>query len=249
MEMQVVTNRPQFMNKSLQKATNLIMALGEQVRSKQFDIASILAEVELKEYYKDDGFSSAAEYAMETFGMQKSLAYQLITIGTQYTRPVLNDNGKVVGHASNLMPPADPNKQNAPLTDFTPSQIGKLLPLGREKVVELIESGELNPTTTHKAIENMVKTLKPRKTKELPPAEVETEQTEVEPEDNNPAPTAEVEAPTPLLLNTVRGDGFDQLSTDILIAELRLRGYKVFRDGKEQFIDWKGGENNVTENG
>lgn len=249
MEIQEVTNRPQFMNKSLQKATNLIMALGEQVRAKQFDIASILAEVESKGYYKDDGFSSAAEYAMETFGLHKSLAYQLITIGTQYTRPVLNDNGEVIGHASNLMPPADPNKQNAPLNDFTPSQICKLLPLGREKVVELIEAGELNPTTTHKAIENMVKTLKPRKNKELPPAEVETEQTEDEPEETTPAPTPIEEAPTPLLLNTVRGDGFDQLSTDILIAELRLRGYKVYRDGKEQLIDWKEGEYSVTENG
>lgn len=248
MEMQVVTNRPQFMNKALQKATNLIMGLGDQVRAKQYDIAAILADVENKQYYKDDGFSSAAEYAMETFGMQKSLAYQLITIGTQYTRPVLNDNGKVVGHASNLMPPADPNKQNAPLTDFTPSQIGKLLPLGREKVVELVDSGELKPTTTHKAIENLVKTLRPHKAKELPPAD-ETEQVEMETEVIEPVTTQEVETPTPLLLNTVRGEGFDQLSTDILIAELRLRGYKIYRDGKEQLIDWKEGEYNDPENG
>lgn len=239
MEMQVVTNRPQFVNKSLQKATNLIMAMGDQIRAKQFDIAAILADVEVKALYKDDGFKNAAEYAMETFGMQKSLAYNLITIGTQYTRPILSDNGKVTGHASNLVPPADPDKQNAPLNDFTTAQIGRLLPLGRDKVVELVENGEITPQTTFKTLETIVKTLKPRKNKELPPAS--DEQTEDAPEQVT-MDEVEPEQPKALTLNTVRGESFDQLSTDILIAELRLRGYKVYRDGKEQLIDWKGVE-------
>lgn len=239
MEMQVVTNRPQFVNKSLQKATNLIMAMGDQIRTKQFDIAAILADVEVKGLYKDDGFKNAAEYAMETFGMQKSLAYNLITIGTQYTRPILSDNGKVIGHASNLVPPANPEKQNAPITDFTTAQIGRLLPLGRDKVVELVESGEITPQTTFKTLESTVKALKPRKNKELPSAS--DEQSEDAPEQVS-MDEVESEQPKALTLNTVRGESFDQLSTDILIAELRLRGYKVFRDGKEQLIDWKGGE-------
>ena len=239
MDMQVVTNRPVFVNKSLQKATNLIMAMGDQIRTKQFDIAAILADVETKGLYKDDGFKNAAEYAMETFGMQKSLAYNLITIGTQYTRPILSDNGKVIGHASNLVPPANPDKQNAPITDFTTAQIGRLLPLGRDKVIELVESGEITPQTTFKTLESIVKALKPRKNKELPTAS--DEQSEDAPEQV----TVDDVQPKALTLNTVRGEGFDQMSTDILIAELRLRGYKVYRDGKEQMIDWKGGEHDA----
>lgn len=239
MEMQVVTNRPQFVNKSLQKATNLIMAIRDQIGSKQFAIAAILADVEAKGLYKDDGFKNAAEYAMVTFGMQKSLAYNLITIGTEYTRPILSDAGKVIGHASNLVPPADPDKQNAPIIDFSTAQIGRMLPLGRDKVVELVESGEITPQTTFKTLESMVKALKPRKNKELPPAS--DEQSEDEPEQVS-MDEVEPEQPKALTLNTVRGEGFDQMSTDILIAELRLRGYKVYRDGKEQLIDWKGGE-------
>lgn len=239
MEMQVVTNRHVFVNKSLQKATNLIMAIRDQIGAKQFAIAAILADVETKGLYKDDGFKNAAEYAMETFGMQKSLAYNLITIGTHYTRPILSDAGKVIGHASNLVPPADPEKQNAPIMDFSTAQIGRMLPLGRDKIVELVESGEITPQTTFKALESIVKTLKPSKNKELPPAS--DEHTEDAPEQVS-TDEVEPEQSKALTLNTIRGEGFDQMSTDILIAELRLRGYKVYRDGKEQLIDWKGVE-------
>lgn len=245
MDMICVTNRPAFVNKSLQKATNLILAMGDQIRTKQFDIAAILAEVDAKKLYEEDKFSSAAEYAMETFNMQKSLAYQLITIGAQYTRPVLNDARKVIGHASNLVPAGNPDKQDAPVTDFTTAQIGRMLPLGRDKIVELIDAGEITPQTTFKTLEGIVKANKPRKTKELPATQETTTEPETDAENVTESVTPEQEQPKPLTLNTIRGDGFDQISTDILIAELRLRGYKVYRDGKEQLIDWKGGENDA----
>lgn len=237
MEMHLVTNNPVFMNKELHKATILIMKMSDQIKQRQFDIASVLADIDMRELYTDDGFTSTVEYAMHTFGMQKSLAYQLVTIGREYTRNVLSDEGKAIGHASNLVPPANNEKQDAPITDFTTAQIGKLLPLGRERILEGIESGELKPSMTHREIESYVKRYRPPKSLPTPDVENESRDTIETHTDHTESVT---ESPKPLVINTVRGDGFDNISTDILIAELRLRGYQVYRDGREQLIDWKG---------
>lgn len=256
MEM-VTTNNRKILNKGLQKATNLIFALGAQIKSKQFDVASILWEVEQKQLYVDDGFTNAAEYAMATFGFKKSKAYALVTIGKEYTRPVYDKKGKCVGHASNLIPAANPQMQDAPLNDFTVTQIERILPLGREKALELVNAGEMSPNMTVEAIRAVVKANKPAPAIEAPESPVEgptsapDTETEQTPAPNAQAPESPVEGPTsapeiPADISAhaegttgfTRGENWDNVPSDILIAELNLRGFQVFRNGEEITVKW-----------
>ena len=214
-ELTVVTNRPRFNNPKLEHATLLLMECDSQVRTRQFDIASILGNIEAEKLYVDDGFETCAEYAMSTFGIQKTLAYELIDIGINYTRNLYNSEGKVIGHCSNLLPPAHPELNDAPLVDFTPNKIGRLKVLGREKVLELIERGDIKPTTTFKQLSEIVRLNK---------AKAISEPTE------------------PRVTEMSRHSEYDNIATDCLIAELRARGYTVYRNNVEQIINWKKGE-------
>ena len=226
-EITIITNRPKFANKLLEKATITIMSCDNDIKSRQFSIASILAEVESKKLYADDGFASCAEYAEKTFGIKKSTAYALITIGKEYTRPILNEKGKVTGHCSNLLPPADMEKQDAPLIDFTTRQISLFSTLGREQVIDLVSNGSLSPSMTANQIREVVKVQKALNAPEQPEPTTEPEQPE------QPEQTTE-----PVTIGIERPDTFDNLSSDILIAELRKRGFKVFRDDVEQVYNW-----------
>lgn len=229
-ELSVVTNRPRFNNPKLEHATVLLMECDSQVRTRQFDIASILGNIEAEKLYVDDGFESTAEYAMTTFGIQKTLAYELIDIGTNYTRTLYNDEGKIIGHCSNLLPPANPEKQDAPLIDFTPNKIGKLKVLGRDKVLELIERGDIKPNMTFKQLSEIVKLNKAKAISEP------TEPTEPS------EPTEPAEPTEPRETSLSRHSEYNNIATEFLIAELRARGYTVYRDNIEQIINWKKGE-------
>lgn len=211
------------------------MSCDNDIKSRQFSIASILAEVEVKKLFADDGFASCAEYAEKTFGIKKSTAYALITIGKDYTRPILNQSGKVIGHCSNLLPPADKEKQDAPLIDFTTRQISLFSTLGREHVVDLVSNGSLSPSMTANQIRDLVKAQKALNVSDDEPAQPEPEQ--VNPAQSEPEQAKPVQS-EPVTVGIERPENFDNLSSDILIAELRKRGFKVFRDDVEQIYNW-----------
>lgn len=235
-ELAVVSNTPRILNPELKKATDLLVSIDASIKAKQFDIASILGAIETKGLYKDDGFASTAEYAMQVFGLSKTVAYELITIGKDYTRPIMSDKGKVIGHCSNLVPACNPEKQDRPLVDFTMSQLSRIIRLGREKVLELVQNGDLKPSMTVKEIAEIVKANKPPKAITDTPASAETPETPVNtdtPETPDPVPEMEE-----IAVNTTRGDGFDNLPTDVLIAELRLRGFTVYQNGTEMRYHW-----------
>ena len=228
MEMQLssVTNRPIFMNRQLEKVTQSIMKCAANVQSNRFAISAMLAKVQSEGLYQDDGFANAADYAMATFAMEKTLAYDLIRMGQQYVRPILNDKGRVTGYCSNLLPPANPDAQDAPLVDFTPTQIIKFSSLGREKVLSLVLSGELNPRMTIKEIVALVKACK----------QIETSFAD---KSEEPATTAEEPAQEPRTVSQPRPIEFDNVSTEWLIAEIRARGFKVFdHNDIELHINW-----------
>lgn len=157
---------PVFSNRYLNTATQKIMKKGELIGKTYNEVALILAEVSHKEAYKDDGFKSAAEYAMKTFGFKKSFAYSLIKIGENFMTPEL----------TSTLPHKD--------IDFTVSQLDVLLPLQKsdpELLHSLAESGEINPTMTKEEIKQVVKQYSPKKETKVP-EEVTSEEMEV-PED------------------------------------------------------------------
>ena len=221
-----VTNRPKFNNPTLEKYTGMLMNLDSKIRTHQYDIAHLLGEIQTKGLYKDDGFENCAEYAMVTFGMQKTKAYELIDIGQQYTRPIRDTRGKEKGHCSNLVPIPHPELMDAPVIDFTPNQIARLRSLGRDKIVSLIQSGDLSPSMTSRKLDEVVKLNKAKKVIES--------QEEPEEEPTTPAPAEVQEEPTtpaPEPIHKTRSQSsvnFDIVTTEELIAELSERGYKVY---------------------
>ena len=109
-------------------------------------IAYIMAEIDNKELYKEDGFKSAADYAMETFDYKKSQAFNLVRVGKKYGDRLLS-------------------------TPYNFTQLVEALPMGTEKFDELSESGEINPDMKATEIrdiakENKAKERKPAKVKE-----------------------------------------------------------------------------------
>ena len=246
MEMQLnpVTNHPVFLNKQLEKVTQAIIDCGNTIQSRRYAVAALLAKVEVEKLYKDDGFTSAAEYAKETFGMEKTLAYNLIKIGTDYTRPIIDAKGKTKGYCSNLLPSANPDAGDAPLLDFSPVQIERILPLGRDKVLELVKDGKLSPSMTVREMKDVVKAHKPTKgDAETTFTDVQEEPTEpseepVEPSEEHTQVTLDDIAEQPVKVGN-RPLEFDQVSTDWLVAEIRARGFKVYKaQGVEMLYEW-----------
>lgn len=161
---------PTFANRTLQQATNKVFKIGETVRKCAFETAAIMAKVDETKCYEEDGFTSVHDWAMKTFGFKKSASYSLLRVGKEYTRALTDGNGKVKGYGSNLV---DDDAES----DFTTTQIEKMLPGGRDLAVELVDNGEITTDMTCKEIEKVIKAhTNPE------PEEVEREAVEVEAE-------------------------------------------------------------------
>lgn len=174
---------PAFTNKALQAATNKVFKIGETVRRCAFETAFIMSQVDESECYKDDGFNSVHEWAMKTFGFKKSASYTLLRVGKEYTRTISDAKGKVRGYGSNLI------SEDAE-TDFTTTQIEKMLPGGHDLAVELVESEEITPDMTCKEIE---KVIKAHTTPEPEESVVESELEESDTESEEPGIDNELE--------------------------------------------------------
>lgn len=103
-------------------------------------IAYIMAEIDAKELYKEDGFKTAADFAMETFDYKKSQAHNLVRVGKKFGSKLLD-------------------------TEYNFTQLVEALPMGAEKFAELDESGEINPDMKATEIREIAKANneKPRK--------------------------------------------------------------------------------------
>lgn len=138
-----------YSNKELDKSTKAIFKIGNNIKANWFTIAHIIAGVDATECYKDDGFNNVHEWVEKTFGIKKSNSYSLLTIGKEYLREITSASGKVVGYGSNLVIDGE--------TDFSKTQIEKMLPAGHDLSVELVANGEITPKMSAKDISKVVK--------------------------------------------------------------------------------------------
>lgn len=166
------TNAVTFNNKDLQKATNMVLKLGDAIKKNWFAIAYIVAHVDATECYKDDGFNTVHEWVEKTFGIKKTASYSLLIIGKEYTREIVNASGKVVGYGTNLITDGT--------DDFSKTQVEKMLPGGHELAVELVNGGEITPEMSAKEISRIVKSHINPESDEPGTDETEPEQ-EIEP--------------------------------------------------------------------
>ena len=203
-----------FTNKKLQNATMQIMQIAGKIRNNWFEVGAIIATVDEQELYKDDGFNTVHEWTARAFNIKKSMSYDLLKIGKEYTREILSEKGRTLGYECNLEVPD--SSENFALT-----QVIRMLPAGHDKAQELVTAKVITPDMTSTAIGKVIKGLT---AKDEPADEPETS------DDNEPtAEPAEVSHDEWLRMT------FDKISTSELIAELKNRGFIVYdREGGEQ---------------
>lgn len=200
MEIITVNQERSFISKDLNNITHQITKIAGDIKKNYYNIAALLVRVDKEKLYEADGFTSAVDYAMQTFKLKKSAVYTMLTIGREYTNTAKLE--------SNL--PHENGK------DFTATQIEKMLPLkGRENVVAVIESGQINSDMTCKEIGEVVKGII------TPPTEEEEE--------------GEKEK-TPKTAKKDSGDKFSQV-----LALMKALG--ISREEMIEYLS-KGGENN-----
>ena len=203
-----------FINKKLQNATMQIMQIAGKIRNNWFEVGAIIAMVDAQELYKEDGFNTVHEWTARAFNIKKSMSYDLLKIGKEYTREILSEKGRTLGYECNLEVPD--SSENFALT-----QVIRMLPAGHDKAQELVTAKVITPDMTSTAIGKVIKGLT---TKDEPADEPETT--------DNDEPTTE---PTEVLHDEWLRMTFDKISTSELITELKTRGFKVYdREGGEQ---------------
>lgn len=150
MENIIITKEGKYKNQILQKQTERMLALGGNIKKAFFGMSAIIADVEAKECFKDDGFNSVHDWTKDAFNFQKSQSYAFLKIGKEYLSIVRDENGKIKQVRSNLTPDDSP-------IDYGMTQIQKLLPLGHDKAKEICYDGTVNPRMTVKEIDAIVK--------------------------------------------------------------------------------------------
>lgn len=164
METNLITlseTRPMFKNEDLNKATSKLYELNTKENTAisaatktltitRKAIASVLADIEARKLYKDDGFKSLAEYG-ETIGLDKSLAHKLENAGR-----LLNSTDETV-------------KDFSAKADW--SKLAILSSADQTDVAKAIKDGTITTDSTSKEVSNWKKKTedaKPKTGKVLP---------------------------------------------------------------------------------
>lgn len=166
-ELTIYSNRT-FINPELnemaKKANNIIAGVMYTTDRAKVESAKIFAEIDSKELFKDDGFTSALDFMMKIFNAPKSTAYQYLQ----------------VGRALNLgqIPEKDANGHT-----FAYSMLTRMVSAVKTKELqEAVESGEITAEMTQKEVDEACEPFrKPRKKTERKEKEMQifcTEDTE-----------------------------------------------------------------------
>lgn len=220
---EIIKNDRVYMDRNLQDVTNKVYAIGDNIKNEVYKIAWLIAMVDARGMYANDGFETVHEWTAQAFGFKKTLSYNLLKIGNEYTREVISRKAKVTGYCSNLLPvpveldengnplPSEP----APLKDFSVSQLSAILPVGHREAEDLVREQVITPDMTVKQIKDIVKSRNATDNGDT--------------DDDESEPKIEATDPSP------RNDAImDNISTSDLIAELNRRGYIVYDDtGRE----------------
>lgn len=134
-----------FKSDALNKATAELAKCFNTANKSYKDACKVLAKLEDGKAYKEDGFSSLAEYA-ETIGLEKSAAHKMENAG----RLLLSENETI--------------RKFAEHADY--SKCTLLASEDAEEVAAAIESGDIKPESTAKEIRNWKSSRVPKDGKE-----------------------------------------------------------------------------------
>ena len=132
-----------FKNEKLNQVSIKIARIYGKLAENRIEIAKCLGTVLHSKLYTDDGFTSVADYAEQTFGLQKATAYQLARVGERfYNNPELSPTVKEY------------------TAKVTPSVLAELVNTKDEDIEAKLKSGEISENTTQKAIREAVQSTK-----------------------------------------------------------------------------------------
>lgn len=199
-----------FANKGLQNATMLIMSISNKIRNNWFEIGAVIADVDKQEMYKEDGFKDVHEWTAKAFNICKTMSYDLLKIGREYTREIVGKSGRITGYECNLVEPGAEN--------FNPTQVIRMLPAGHDTAKKLVDDGIITPDMPAQKITKIVKGLNG----------------EPEPENDSTDTSTETVEPVEVSHDEWLRMTFDKLTTSELISELNKRGFTVLNDKGEK---------------
>lgn len=207
----VTNNIPTFKSSKLNEATGEIAGLIDATRANaqenHIKISKILAKVSAEKAYEEDGFKSAVEYAMATFGWKRANAYAMMQVGTKL------------------------NAGELPEGNFSVSQYREMLPLSKEEANEAVENGVISADMTAKDIRDEVEVIKPKKERKAKPEKVYIWYLDAIPGRND------ITAPESVMANGEGCDGVQKANISINTgdAEVKVIGYLVAKEGQIRF--------------
>ena len=135
-----------FKNAELNKFSESIAKIAIDSVSRNIELAKIFGRILETECYKDDGFSSVADFAEKTFGIKRASAYQLANVGRRFFNSESDTASKVVK-----------------LLNGKTGNLAELVNMSDEQIEEAIASKKLSAESNQKDLREIANSVKPVK--------------------------------------------------------------------------------------
>lgn len=202
-----ITFKSEALNAVTVEIAGYINEVQTKAHANHIAISKALARVASEELYKEDGFKSALEYAMDTFGWKRANAYAMMQVGAKL------------------------NANELPAGDFSVSQYREMLPMGKEEAQEAVDAGIITPDMSAKDIRAEVEILKPKKERKAKPEKVYNWHL-----DSIPG-KADIVAPESVMASGEGCDGVQRVTMTVNASgeAIKVVGYLVAKEGHIRF--------------
>lgn len=135
-----------FKNADLNKFSESIAKIAIDSVSRNIELSKIFGRILETECYKDDGFSSVADFAEKTFGIKRAMAYQLANVGRRFFNSDSETASKVVK-----------------LLGGKTGNLAEIAGMSDEQIEDAISSEKMTAKSTQDDLREIAKSVKPVK--------------------------------------------------------------------------------------
>lgn len=135
-----------FKNADLNKFSANIAKIAIDSVSRNIELAKIFGRILETECYKEDGFSSVADFAEKTFGIKKASAYQLANVGRRF----FNSDTETAKKAVQLL-------------NGKTGNLAEIVNMSDEQIEQAITEKRITADSTQKDLRDTANSVKPAK--------------------------------------------------------------------------------------
>lgn len=135
-----------FKNADLNKFSENIAKIAINSIERNVELSKIFGRILETECYKEDGFSSVADFAYKTFGVEKAQAYALANVGKRF----FNSN-------------SDTAKRVVKTLNGKTGNLAELVKMSDEDIDKALDDGTIDNTSTQKQLREVANSFKPAK--------------------------------------------------------------------------------------